>query len=93
VLEHRSMAYARRFQLGQQILAKVSDFDAAAVYFRDAHPVLGSYEEQYVVKFSNEFRRTTSRGVWSDYIAQQTAMIEQLIALYKDQSQLSAENH
>jgi hypothetical protein len=93
VLDHRSMAYARRFQLGQQILAKISDFDTAAVYFRDAHPVLGSYEEQYVVKFANAFRRTQSRGVWSDYIAQQTAMIEQLIALYKEHSQLSAKNH
>ena len=91
-LNDRSREYAHNFQFGQQILAQISDFDAAAVYFRDAHPV-GSYGEQYVAKFSNAFRRTQSSGVWSDYIAQQTAMIDQLIALYKEHSQLSAEGH
>jgi hypothetical protein len=79
-------------ELRERILAKVSDFDAAKVYFRDAHPVLGSFEEEFVVTFSQVFR-TTSREAWNSYIEQQTTMTEALIALRKDYSQITAENH
>jgi len=91
-LDSRRAAGPLNFPLRQQILAKISDFDAATVYFRDTHPALGSLEEKYTVIFSQAFRRM-SRVEWSNYIGQQIAMTERLIALFEEHSQLSAENH
>jgi hypothetical protein len=79
-------------ELRERILAKVSDFDAAKAYFRDAHPVLGSFEEQFVVTFSQAFR-TMSQEAWNSYIEQQTTMTEALIALHKSYSEISTESH
>ena len=80
------------FSLRQQILAKISDFDAATVYFRDTRPAPGSAEGQYTVIFSQAFRRM-SRAEWSNYVGQQIAMTGQLKALFEEHSQLSAESH
>jgi hypothetical protein len=91
-LNSRRAAGAANFPLRQQILAKIADFDAATVYFRDNHSVHGSLDEKYAVIFSQAFHRM-SMTEWSNYIGQQTAMTERLIALFKEHSQLSAENH
>jgi hypothetical protein len=71
------------YELGQQVLAKASDFDADTVYFRDTHPKAGSLEELFVVKFSQAFRHMSQED-WSTYISQQTEMNERLIALFKE---------
>ncbi|MGD0298196.1 MAG: hypothetical protein ABSE86_13875 [Bryobacteraceae bacterium] len=91
-LDTRRRAGAREFGLRQQMLANISDFDAATVYFRDTHPAPGSLEDKYTVIFSQAFRGM-SRAEWSNYIGQQIAMTSQLIALFEEHSQLSAENH
>jgi hypothetical protein len=91
-LDSRRRYGTANFSLRQQILANISDFDAATVYFRDTHPVPGSIEGMYTVIFSQAFRRM-SRVEWSNYIGQQIAMTSQLIALFEEHSQLRAENH
>jgi hypothetical protein len=91
-LDSRRAAGPFNFPLRQQILANISDFDAATVYFRDTHPAPGSLEDKYTVIFSQAFRRM-SRLEWSNYIGQQIAMTGQLIALFEEHSQLSTENH
>jgi hypothetical protein len=91
-LDSRRRAGAREFGLRQQILAQISDFDAATVYFRDTHPAPGSLEDKYTVMFSQAFRGM-SRVEWSKYIGQQIAIASQLITLFEEHSQLSAENH
>lgn len=79
-LDIRRKAGVAKYELGQQILAKTSDFDAATVYFRGTPPA-GTLEEQFVVKFSRAFRQM-SREDWSNYVAEQRAMNEQMIALF-----------
>ena len=91
-LDTRRAAGTGNFSLRQQILAKISDFDAATVYFRDTHPAPGSIEGQYTVTFSQAFRRM-SRAEWSNYVGQQLAMTRQLLTLFEEHSRLSAENH
>ena len=91
-LDSRRAAGPFNYLPRQRILANISDFDAATVYFRDTHPAPGSLEDKYTVLFSQAFRRM-SRVEWSNYIGQQIAMTSQLIALFEEHSQLRAENH
>jgi hypothetical protein len=81
-LDIRRKAGVGEYELGQQILAKTSDFDAATVYFRGT-PAAGTLEEKFVIKFSRAFRHM-SREDWSNYVAEQRAMNERLIALFKE---------
>ena len=91
-LDSRRHYASVEFPVRQQILASISDFDAATVYFRDTHPKPGSREDHYVVVFSQAFRRM-SRVEWSNYIGRQISITSQLVALFEEHSQLSAENH
>jgi hypothetical protein len=91
-LDSRRAAGAANFPRRQKILASISDFDAATVYFRDTHPEPTSLEGVYVAIYSQAFRRM-SRVEWSSYIGEQISKTSRLMALFEEHSQLSAENH